>query len=192
MARNLREHILQTASELFYRQGIKDTGIDTIVKEAGIAKMSLYKYFPSKDDLVLAYLQGKSQLLRERLLRGMEDNEKLPKDKLLAVFETFEEILASPAFRGCPFINASAEFAAEANPVQRASAEFYQSFCAMLSAQARLAGIKEADELAMQLAILISGAVVREQMQRHSAAMRTAYAAAEILIEKYLPQAESL
>ena len=57
MSQNLQERILQTASALFYRQGIKSTGVDAVVKAAGTTKMSLYKYFPSKDDLILAHLQ---------------------------------------------------------------------------------------------------------------------------------------
>ena len=64
MTRNLQEHILKTASELFYSQGINATGIDAIVKASGVAKMSLYKYFPSKDALVLAHLQKSGENMR--------------------------------------------------------------------------------------------------------------------------------
>lgn len=186
MARNLREHILQTASELFYRQGIKSTGIDAIVKATGTAKMSLYKYFPSKDDLVLAHLRSSGDFIQAHLLEGIEARASLPKQKLLAVFEVYEEMLANPSFRGCPFINASAEFAEEAGPVQQASAEFYASFCGLLADLARQAGMADAEELSRQLAMLIAGAIVREQMQRQSGAMRTARAVAEILIERSL------
>lgn len=186
MARDLREHILQTASELFYQQGIKATGVDSIVKAAGIAKMSLYKYFPSKDDLVLAHLRRKGELLEALIISGIESHNGSPKQKLLAVFEIFEDFLAGPEFRGCPFINAAAEFAEENGPVQKAGAEFYRSFYAILAKQARQAGISQAKPLAQQLAMLIAGAIVSEQMQRRSEAMRTAAAAAEILIDRYL------
>jgi AcrR family transcriptional regulator len=191
MARNLREHILQTASELFYRQGIKATGVDTIVKATGIAKMSLYKYFPSKDDLVLAHLQRSREIMRAHILSGIETRTSDPKQKLLAVFEVFEELLENPSFRGCPFINASAEFAEEASPIQQAAAEFSESFRKMLAGLAQEAGIAEtnAEELSKQLSMLIAGAMVREQMQRHSKAMRTAHAAAVVLIEKSLADA---
>ena len=164
MARNLREHILQTASELFYRQGIKATGVDTIVKATGIAKMSLYKYFPSKDDLVLAHLRKSGEFLSARILAGIEARGGQPKQKMLSVFEVFEELLASPEFRGCPFINASAEYAEEAGPVQQASVEFYQAFHGILADLARQAGVADAEQLAKQLAMLIAGAIVSEQM----------------------------
>jgi AcrR family transcriptional regulator len=190
MTRNLREHILQTASELFYSQGIKATGIDTIVKASGVAKMSLYKYFPSKDDLVLAHLQRSKESMQTNMLSWLADKDSDPRQKLLAVFDFFEEIMANPNFRGCPFINAAAEFAEQANPIQRVTAEFYTSFRGFLADLATQAGIANAEELASQLSMLIAGAIVREQMQKHSGAMRTATAAAEILIEKSLAEVQ--
>jgi len=183
MTRNLREHILNTASELFYSQGIKTTGIDAIVKASGVAKMSLYKYFPSKDDLVLAHLQKKSAAMQDFFSNGLAAKVCEPKQKLLAVFELFEQLLSDPGFRGCPFINAAAEFAETANPVQLAAAEFYKEFNAVLTELARQAGAVNPEQLAAQLSLLISGAIVREQIQRHSGAIRTAYLAAEMLIE---------
>lgn len=186
MPRNLRDHILQTASELFYRQGIKATGVDAIVKATGVAKMSLYKYFPSKDELVLAHLRKSGETLTARILAGIEARTGDPQRQLLAIFEIFDEFMGNPEFRGCPFINASAEFAEEGGPMQRASAEFYQNFISLMADLAQKAGIADAEKLAKQLAMLIAGAIVSEQMQRHSGAMRTAYAAAEDLIDKQL------
>lgn len=186
MTRNLQDHILQIASELFYTQGIKTTGVDAIVKAAGTTKMSLYKYFPSKDDLVVAHLQRSRENMRLLLQSAVEAKTGQPKQQLLAVFEVFEALQANPSFRGCPFINASAEFAAESSPVQQAAAEFSESFRQMLAQLASAAGISNAEELSKQLSMLIGGAMVREQMQRQSGAMQTARAAAEILIDNSL------
>lgn len=186
MTRNLKEHILEAASRLFYSQGIKSTGVDAIVKAAGTTKMSLYKYFPSKDDLVLAHLAKSRESMRQQILQGIETRATDPRQKLLAIFDVFEALLQTEEFRGCPFINASAEFAAENNPVQQASAEFYAEFRHMLTELARQAGIKDAEPLAVQLAILIAGAIVGEQMQRHSNAMRHARDAAETLIASHI------
>lgn len=191
MARNLHDHILKTASGLFYSQGIKATGVDTIVKAAGTTKMSLYKYFPSKDDLVLAHLRKSRETMLTRIVTGIEARADQPRQKLLAVFAVFDELLSSPEFRGCPFINASAEFAEEANPIQLAAAEFSDAFRQLLAALAGQAGAAHPDELAKQLAMLISGAIVSEQMRRESGAMRTASAAAEILIENSLAEAKT-
>jgi len=190
MARNLQDHILQTASALFYIQGIKATGVDAIVKAAGTTKMSLYKYFPSKDDLVLAHLSKSREAMLNRILIGMEQRASEPKQKLLAVFAVFDELSSSPEFRGCPFINAAAEFAEAANPVQRAAAEFSDTFQQVLTDLARQAGARDPEALSQQLAMLISGAMVSEQRRRESGAMRTAAAAAKVLIEQSLACAE--
>lgn len=188
MTRNLQQHILQTASALFYSQGIKATGVDAIVKAAGTTKMSLYKYFPSKDDLVLAHLAKSREAMLDRLTKGIEAHGGEARQKLLAVFGVFEEILASPEFRGCPFINASAEFAQCDNPVQQAAADFSLEFRQLLADLAQQAGAANPQQLSQQLALLISGAIVSEQVRRQSGAMSTAAAAAEVLINNSLSQ----
>ncbi len=186
MARNLQQHILQTASDLFYRQGIKATGVDAIVKAAGTTKMSLYKYFPSKEDLVLEHLRQSREAMLERILKGIEERGGTSEQKLLSVFEVFEELLNAHEFRGCPFINAAAEFADENNPVQQVSAEFYTAFRKILADLGRQCCIADAEQLAAQLALLIAGAIVSEQIQRQSGTMAYAYAAAETLIQSKL------
>ena len=185
MTRDLQQHILDTASALFYSQGIKATGVDAIVKSAGTTKMSLYKYFPSKDDLVLAHLQKSRETMLNRISEGIEDEATSPREKLLAVFDVFERLLGHPEFRGCPFINAVAEFAAENNPVQQASTEFYFAFRNLLADLARQDGIANADRLAEQLVLLIAGAIVIKQIQRKSGSIQEARAATKILIEAH-------
>jgi AcrR family transcriptional regulator len=173
---------LQTASELFYQQGIKATGIDTIVKASGIAKMSLYKYFPSKDALVLAHLKSSAESLWKKILTGIDDKDYTPQQKLLAVFTFFDAFVTSPDFRGCPFINASIEYADAASPIHQTAAEFYQELSNQLTDWAGQAGCSEPEELATQLSILLAGAITREQIHNGSGAMRNAYKAAKILL----------
>ena len=184
MARDLKTDILNVASDLFYRQGIKNTGVDAIVKTAGTTKMSLYKYFPSKDDLVLAHLQKSREAVRQHILRSIEKQND-PKEKLLAIFDVFAELQAQPSFRGCPFINAAAEFAETDGPVQRAIADYSESFRKLVAQLAQNVGIDQADELSGHLTMLITGAMASEQMQRGIGAMRSARKAAEILIASY-------
>lgn len=190
MSRNLQEHILQTASDLFYQQGIRNTGVDTIVKAAGIAKMSLYKYFPSKDDLILAHLQRSEKAMLELLRQGMAEKKGTPQAQLLAVFEVFENMLSQEQFHGCPFIKAASEFAADSNPVQQATANFYQTFCSVIAEQAKLVGVADPEQLAEQWVLLISGALIREQMQRNSGAIFSAAKAGRVLLEQALNLAE--
>jgi AcrR family transcriptional regulator len=100
-----RERILDTAYELFSHNGIRAVGIDRIVAESGVAKMSLYHHFPSKDDLVLAFLE----LRMERWTRGwleaeIERRAETPRERLLAVFDVFDEWFHESDFEGCSFI----------------------------------------------------------------------------------------
>ncbi len=156
------------------------------MKAAGTTKMSLYKYFPSKEDLVLEHLRQSREAMLERILKGIEERGGTSEQKLLSVFEVFEELLNAHEFRGCPFINAAAEFADENNPVQQVSAEFYTAFRKILADLGRQCGIADAEQLAAQLALLIAGAIVSEQIQRQSGTMANAYAAAETLIQSKL------
>lgn len=186
MSRNLKDHILQTASALFYSQGIKATGVDAIVKAAGTTKMSLYKYFPSKDDLVLAHLANSREAMLKSIAEATAQYAEEPRQQLLAVFAVFEETHNRPEFRGCPFINAAAEFAECDNPVQQAVADFFAEFRQLLTDQASRAGAANPQLLAQQLALLIAGATVSEQARRQSGAMRTATLAAETLVNNSL------
>ena len=182
MTRNLKNQILETASELFYSQGIKATGIETIVKTAGTTKMSLYKYFPSKDDLVIAFLRKRDEDFTHWFVDQVNSKAELPKDKLGAIFDTLGEWLEIPQFRGCAFINAAAEFPVENNPVQQVSAEFYEKFRNYIADLARSAGAENPENLAQQLALLIEGTIVSEQMKRGSGTIVIARQAADILI----------
>ena len=183
MSSKLKERILQSASELFYRQGIRATGVDAIVKAAGTTKMSLYHYFPSKNDLVLAHLQTSADTMRERILTGIAEHAHEPKARLLAVFDIFGELLELEGFRGCPFINSATEAGAgDEEAFKQVSADFYRQFCLRLTELAAAAAARQPDMLARQLILLISGAIIAEQMQCNSGAMPAARAAAAILI----------
>lgn len=186
MPSTLKEKILQAASELFYNQGIRATGVDAIAKAANTTKMSLYKYFPSKSDLVLAFLRRRDEDFSIWFAGQVEARANDPKDKLLAIFDIIDEWLAIPEFRGCAFINASAEFPQEENPVHKVSTEFYDRFRSYIANLAIQSGAKSPENLALQLSLLVEGAIVSEQMKRHSSAAIQAKQAAIILIESGL------
>jgi AcrR family transcriptional regulator len=187
MPTHLQEKILSVAAELFYRQGIRATGVDAIVKAANTTKMSLYKYFPSKDDLVLAFLRKRDEDFRQWFVQQVDSKADTPEGKLLAVFDVIGEWMAIPEFRGCAFINAAAEFPLEGNPVHRVSAGFYDSFRRYISDLAKAAGCADPESLALQLSLLVEGAIVSEQMKRHSGAGEYAKQAARVLIEGSIP-----
>ena len=186
MLKNLKQRILEAASELFYSQGIKATGVDAIVKLAGTNKMTLYNYFASKDDLVVAFLRKRDADFTAWFVAQVDSRAEQPKDKLLAIFDIIGEWLDIPEFRGCAFINAAAEFPLEGNPVHQVSAEFYDHFRVYIGELAARCGVREPGNLAVQLSLLIEGAIVSEQMKRHSGAAAQAKRAASVLIASEL------
>lgn len=179
----LREKILNTATTLFQTQGINSTGVDTIVAVAGTTKMTMYKYFHSKEDLILEVLTQGHQDFQTWLNDKLNTNTKKPSEKLQKLFGFIEEWVTSPEFIGMGFIKASAEFPNEANPVHQLSSEQSRQFRQYIASLASEAGIKDADGLALQLSLLFEGAVQAEQMQRGSGAIKYAKKAAKILID---------
>lgn len=124
-----RERLLETATRLFYAEGVHAVGIDRIIAEAGVAKATFYHHFRSKDELVCAYLEEQSRLQRAvgaRIPRGT------PHEMVLAVFESVGELGRTPEHRGCPFINAAAEYPDPEHPVRRAIAEHRRWFRELL------------------------------------------------------------
>lgn len=171
------------ASDLFQTRGINSTGVDTIVAVAGTTKMTLYKYFHSKEDLILEVLKQGNQDFQSWLNNKLNGSTKKPAEKIQKLFEFIEEWVTSPNFRGMGFIKASAEFPNEENPVHQLSAEQSRLFRQYIASLAKEASIKDADGLALQLSLLFEGAVQAEQMQRGSGAIKYAKKAAKILID---------
>ncbi|HQR50347.1 MAG TPA: TetR/AcrR family transcriptional regulator [Methylophilaceae bacterium] len=183
MAKDMRERILNTASWLFQSRGINATGVDAIVAEAGIAKMTLYKYFPAKEDLILESVRRHSREFTEWLTKRLERTAANPSEKLQQLFDGVEEWLANPQCNGLSFIKASAEFPQPENAVNRLSVELSHEFRDCITNIAREAGIRSAEALGLQLAMLIEGAVLSEQLTKSSDAIEHARQAARILIE---------
>src|SRR5450755_1890060 len=105
----MQERILETADRLFYREGIRVVGVDTVAAEIGISKRTLYNYYPSKDELVVAYLSRRYVVPKP--------SDEPPLDQILAAFDRMERWFASENFRGCPFVNAVTELGEAANKI---------------------------------------------------------------------------
>jgi AcrR family transcriptional regulator len=113
-----RRRILDTATSLFYGEGVHAVGIDRIIAEAGVAKATFYHHFPAKDDLVRSYLD--EQYARQRQAIGELRARALPPRETIAeVFEYMIKVAADPRYRGCPFINVAAEYPDPAHPVRK-------------------------------------------------------------------------
>ena len=184
----LKNKILVVANDLFQTRGINSTGVDTIVAVAGTTKMTLYKYFNSKEALILAVLTQGHLDFQNWLSDKMNAGAKKPTEKLQKLFDFIEEWVTSPDFRGMGFIKASAEFPNEENPVHQLSSEQSKQFRQYIATLAMDAGIVDADGLALQLSLIFEGAVQAEQMKRGSGAIKYAKKAAKILIDGALPK----
>jgi AcrR family transcriptional regulator len=111
-----RARILETAARLFYAEGVHAVGIDRIIAEAGVAKATFYHHFPSKDDLVHAYMADQSMRQRATATRALAAE---PREALTAIFEDMCTFGTGPTYRGCPFVNAAAEYPDPAHPVRQ-------------------------------------------------------------------------
>ncbi|HSU09580.1 MAG TPA: TetR/AcrR family transcriptional regulator [Pseudonocardia sp.] len=172
MRSSARDRLLTAAAECFYDHGVNGTGIDTITAAAGVAKMSLYNNFASKDDLVLAYLQARHEewlaLYRRRLVAAGDARQRVG-----AVFEAYvdhAEMAYGHGFRGCGLLNAAAELPAGApgrQLVRRHKEEVEALLAAHLAELDGLPAVRVAD-LAEQLSFLLEGAMARAGLEGDS------------------------
>ncbi|MGW1723484.1 TetR/AcrR family transcriptional regulator [Streptomyces sp. NPDC002306] len=157
--RGARERILAAAAELFTAQGINATGMDQLSTVAGVSKRTLYVHFPSKDELVQAYLRSlEGDLLPVLTPAGRPAPD--PRERLLAIFDGQPPDPSAP-LRGCPFLNVSVEMPDPDHPAHRLAAEYKREFARRLAAVARQAGIPGPETLGEQLALLFDGAAAR-------------------------------
>jgi AcrR family transcriptional regulator len=179
-----RERILATAYELFSRRGIRDVGIDEVIERAEVAKATLYRHFPSKDDLVLAFLERREErwtlawVEAEAKQRGTT-----PEDQLLAIFELFDEWFHRADFEACSFINVLLEMGPQ-HRVGEASVRHLASIRSIVSRLAEEAALRDPESFAHSCHILMKGSIVAATEGDAEAAQR-ARSMARLLIEQH-------
>ena len=162
-----RQRIVETAERLFYAEGVRAVGIDRIIAEAEVAKMTLYSHFPSKDELILAVLQYREVQVDAMLAQAMERHVRKGKDRLAAFFAALKDWFKTPGFRGCSFINARVELADANHPASKFSAQHKLRFHEMLKAiVTETAGTKAAAALTPAIALLVEGAIIAAVMEQ--------------------------
>jgi AcrR family transcriptional regulator len=152
-----RERILETAERLFYRDGYRAVGVDTIIAESGVAKMTLYRHFRSKDELIAAYLERANHQLLE-WIEGLIAPHADPRAALIAVFKGVAKLASSPECLGCAFVGAAAEFPEPEHPGHRVALEHKRAVAARLHELAEAAGARAPDGLAEELLLVMDGA----------------------------------
>jgi len=177
-----RDRILNVASDLFYHQGVRAIGIDTIVATAGVAKMSLYRAFPSKDDLVAAYLERRNEEFWERWERTLALHPDEPRLQLETLLDSIMRRTLSDAYRGCPFLNTATEFPGSTLPADAVIRAHKRRVSERLCALAAAAGARDPQGLADQLQLVIDGAYAAGQALGAEGPARALASAGRVLI----------
>jgi AcrR family transcriptional regulator len=161
-----RERILATASDLFYREGIRAIGVDTVVEQSGVSKTSLYRLFGSKDDLIAAFAAEKDRSFWAWWDRTEELHADDPRALLEALLSGIVERIGSPAYRGCPFLNLVTEFPDDNHPGRVIARNNKEEMRARLAIIVAKLGVRDPDRTASQIALLINGAYVTGLMAK--------------------------
>jgi AcrR family transcriptional regulator len=186
--RPARQRILDVASELFYRDGFRAVGVDTVVARSGVAKTTLYHHFPSKDDLIVAYLQDSDERFWA-WFEGAVASEHEPRAKLVALFAAVAKLARSPACLGCTFQGTAAEFPDPDHPGHRTARAHKQAVLRRLRELAAQAGARDPAELASELLLLMDGAFAAARMFGRRSPAAAAASAAAALIDNQLTAA---
>jgi AcrR family transcriptional regulator len=155
--------ILEAVDELFYREGARAVSVDEVVKRAGVNKMSVYRQFESKDDLLLHYLARRDEKFWSYFDASLAKHPGQPREQLLQFFRDLAVRASQPGYRGCPFVNIAVEFPDPSHPARRLVAQNKTQLMQRLLELATQAGARDAQALANALALLIEGAYAASQ-----------------------------
>lgn len=183
---SVQRKILDVARELFYREGIRAVGVDTIVEKAGVAKTSLYRWFSTKDDLIAAFLEQENDDFWVHWDKVAARHEGMPRQELSAHLEWIAAYIRSPKYRGCPFLNATAEFPAAGHASRAVCRKNKEELQRRLEALGRSAGARDPELLADQLALLLDGAFANSQVLGKAGPVSKLVSAGETLIDAAL------
>jgi AcrR family transcriptional regulator len=184
-----RERLLDTAEELFYRDGFHSVGLDRILGEVGVTKTTFYNHFRSKQELILEVLEARDQWWRKIFARRLRERAgDDPATQLRAIFDVLDEFIDAEEFNGCIFVNVAVEFPRVHAPAHRAAAEHKELMGALLRDLALRARARDPVALAEELAVLMEGAYVTRQVTGNRQAATIGRRAAAVLIDAALPR----
>ena len=163
VAADAQQQILEAVDELFYREGARAVGVDAVVKQAGVNKMSLYRQFASKDALLHEYLLRRDAGFWGYFEASMAKHPGQPKQQLLQFCIDLAERAGKPSYRGCPFVNVAVEFPERNHPARQATARNKAKLLARLNELAAGCGARDPGLLANGMALLIEGAYTASQ-----------------------------
>ena len=180
-----RQRILDTAYELFSHRGIRAVGVEEVISRADVAKATLYRHFPSKDDLVLAFLEQREDLWTRQLVEaGARERGTTAEERLLAIFDVFHDWFQQDDFEGCSFINVLLETADREHPIGKASAHYLENIRAIVRTLAEEADLRDPEAFALSWHLLMKGAIVQAAEGDRQAAQR-AKTIARLVLEQH-------
>ena len=177
-----REKIVETAKDLFYKNGYRATGIDQILAEAGVSKPTMYKYFRSKDELIIASLKLWDTEFRTRLDKFMDDFSGSAHDRFLHLFEFLKSWFESPEFNGCMYISASVEYSDHNNSINQLAREQKESLTSYIEKLLKDSSVMDSDSVAKQISMVVEGAVTTAHLVGSSDAAAEAKSIASLII----------
>ncbi len=155
---DVRQRLLDTAADLFYREGVRAIGIDLIIERAQVAKTSLYRHFRTKDDLIAAFLAREDEVFWAQWDEVVKRHAPDAPAELDALLQWIGQRVARPGYRGCPQLNVAAEFADPEHPARRIAAAHKREQQRRFSVLCKRLGARKPDLLAAQLSMLVDGA----------------------------------
>jgi AcrR family transcriptional regulator len=180
---SVRERLLNTAADLFYREGMRAVGVDLVVERTGVAKTSLYRYFPAKDDLIAAVLERDDRNYWAHWERIAQEAGQDPAAELSAHVQWIARYIDRPEFRGCAFLNAATEFPGADHPARKIALRHKVELRRRVAALTVRLGIRDPEGLADQLVLLVDGAYVNGQLRGKRGPVQALPAAAAALIK---------
>jgi AcrR family transcriptional regulator len=184
---SVRDRILNTARDLFYKEGIRSVGVDTVVAQSGVAKTSLYRWFPSKDALIVAVLEKERHDRWAGWDKTAAQSDPEPRARLRAHLNGIARYVSSSHFRGCPFMNVTAEFADPQHPARvLATEEMHELRRRLRGLVDNIEGVSDPEELTEHLLLLVDGAFSSAQALGKSGPQHFLVAAADALVDAQL------
>lgn len=179
-----RQRILETAYDLFSRRGVRSVGVDELIEGASVAKATFYNHFPSKNHLALAFLEERERLWTKGWVEAESRRRgRTPQERLLVIFDLFDEWFHRDDFEGCSFVNVLLEFGSGSHPLARAASEHLENIRAIVTMFAKEAGIRDPASFALSWHILMKGSIILAGKGDRDAAKR-AKEIARTLIEE--------
>ena len=180
-----REAILDTALSLFATYGYHGVGVDRIKDEAGVSKMTLYKYFPTKEILIEGVLRWRDECFRASLDAALAQADSY-QNKVRAMFVWHDEWFRKSEFHGCMFIKASEEFPEQSSPIRRIARQHKEHIRELLLAILTSAGAKDADSLSWHLLVVLEGMIVNANMFNDRKCVDLCWPFVSTLLEQHL------